>query len=650
MYKIRVKQGNVDRKDSERALLTDTAPLDVPLVFSNDGFYSNLKSTTASGGLEAIITKLILSNDKRYTIPYRYRIRRTGVSSRLMSLVHPAAQSRACEFYREYGHLIPYFCRNEEVSLRRPYKIGGTSFVLVKRSGKKAYKGSAIDTLADDKTQRNPASYFAYDKHDRFYKFFSSNEVMDLEKKFRIMRSTDISKCFSSIYSHTMSWAVKDVQHGKESVDAASFSNAFDRLMQFSNYNETNGIPVGSELSRIFAEIILQAADIEMLNRTTRRGLEFGRDFVVRRYVDDYVIFSHDTNSADIVQSCLVAALGVFNLHLSDEKTSTVERPFYTSKSQVISRASSSLNSFRSSLSKNESGLSVPIMVRRPKALQSAFIREIKLACDRPDSGYEAVSAYVIGSIASTIESLIEGWEERIPGARKSRDAYASSFEALLRTLYFFFSVHVTVPDSYRVAKSTILSIRFFQKEHPESLEQIYELVSELIAGLIDNPAIRNAQLADCVPLEVLNVILAMGELPTAYRPQLTEVQDRILKSDVIDYFSLVSLLFYLKDSDPTFSSEVERLLEDRFIPKASPLRNSHDAHFMLDLIACPYLGSKFRKTILAKLQKELQLPRLQGAAQDALLSEMQNAPWFVNWEKVDLLNHLRKKELSAIY
>ncbi len=36
MDSLNVRRGNIDRSNSDRALLTDTAPLDVPIVFSND--------------------------------------------------------------------------------------------------------------------------------------------------------------------------------------------------------------------------------------------------------------------------------------------------------------------------------------------------------------------------------------------------------------------------------------------------------------------------------------------------------------------------------------------------------------------------------------------------------------------------------------
>src|SRR4051812_30694859 len=109
MRKWTVRRGNIDRGDAERALLTDTSPDDVPIIFSNDGFHANLRRTPRLEGLKRIISSLIKSNLERYTVPYRYRIRLNQTASRALSLAHPAAQHRVCSFYQEYGHLLPYF-------------------------------------------------------------------------------------------------------------------------------------------------------------------------------------------------------------------------------------------------------------------------------------------------------------------------------------------------------------------------------------------------------------------------------------------------------------------------------------------------------------------------------------------------------------
>jgi hypothetical protein len=165
MRKRKNWRGNIKHDDFERALLTDTAPLDVPIIFSNDGFKSNLSRVPKSEGLRRLIDALVRNNSAKYTIPLRYRIRITDVSSRQLSLLHPAAQYRSCVFLRDYGLLIPYFCRREEISMRRPSKVGSSFFFPSVGSERKKYRGAAIDLLMHDKSVRNPGSYFAYAGH-----------------------------------------------------------------------------------------------------------------------------------------------------------------------------------------------------------------------------------------------------------------------------------------------------------------------------------------------------------------------------------------------------------------------------------------------------------------------------------------------------
>jgi Reverse transcriptase (RNA-dependent DNA polymerase) len=541
------RRGNIDRSDSERALLTDTSPADVPIIFSNDGFHRNLHRKPLSEGLRRIIGSMIHSNTERYTIPYRYLIRLAHTSSRQLSLAHPAAQHRACNFYQSYGHIIPYFCRHADVSLRRPAKIGSSMFYSNRSAERKRYKGAAIDMLLQDETVRNPGSFFAYAGYDRFYRFFNSEEFVDLEKSFSVMRLTDVSKCFSSIYSHTLAWAVKDVQHGKENTVAVSFANEFDSLMQFSNYNETNGIPVGAEISRVFAEIILQSVEIDLLRRAARKKLKHQVDFVVRRYIDDYIIFANKTDVLDEIQVSLSDSLQSFNLHLNDSKTHTISRPLQTRRSQIISGATIGLNKFRENVStlNTETQSFVPKVVRDPRALMRSFANDIKVACTNGDAGYEDVSPYIIGSISATMETLIGNFASAPSSMRKDSRLYAKAFDALLSSLYYFFTVHATVTTSYQVAKATILSIRFFKQRIPEASNDINEIIRSLIQDVVRNPSLLNVAMSECVPIEMLNIILASTELPPEYRTNIQDIKMRVLKDEKIDYFSIVSLLFY---------------------------------------------------------------------------------------------------------
>ncbi len=105
------------------------------------------------------------------------------------------------------------------------------------------------------------SSYFSYDGYTLLYKFYDSLKFQSLEKKFACYLRFDIAKCFSSIYTHSISWAVKGKTYSKENAGRASpFDDQFDKYIRNMNEGEeTNGIIVWSpEFSRDFAEIILQ--------------------------------------------------------------------------------------------------------------------------------------------------------------------------------------------------------------------------------------------------------------------------------------------------------------------------------------------------------------------------------------------------------
>ena len=77
------QRGNFLRSDYTRALLSDTAPYEVPIIVSNDGLYNNI-STNASTSehLQQIIKSLVSENRCDYTEPYRYRITKDALPYR----------------------------------------------------------------------------------------------------------------------------------------------------------------------------------------------------------------------------------------------------------------------------------------------------------------------------------------------------------------------------------------------------------------------------------------------------------------------------------------------------------------------------------------------------------------------------------------
>ena len=273
------KKSNVNKADYSRVVLTETAPYEVPIIFSNEGFYKNcLRYIDQDDFLLGLFKKIVDEPIKKHTIPLLYKIRKNEVSLRTLSILHPKSQWEMIEFYKQYSGLICYYCSVSQSSLRYPTKIGSTFFYQNENQNINKYKKFAVDTVDKDQKVKNPASYFSYGGYDRQYKFFNSKEFLSLETKYSIMWRLDVSKCFDSIYTHSLSWATKSKEFSKEHINNHTFADNFDKLMQQSNYNETNGICIGPEISRIFAEIILQDIDLKCVKKLSQKGLQDKRD------------------------------------------------------------------------------------------------------------------------------------------------------------------------------------------------------------------------------------------------------------------------------------------------------------------------------------------------------------------------------------
>lgn len=650
-------KGNLRRSDFLRAVITDTAPYEVPIVISNDGFYRNLANRqSASAPLAELIDKLVLSTDDSYTIPYRYKISKDAKSARQLSLIHPSNQFRASQFYKKYETLITYYCSVSNFSIRRPFKAGSTFFFKSSLADINKYKHNRVDTADLDLFARNPASFFSYDGVDRLYKFFNSPEYGRLEKKYPHMLLMDVSKCFSSIYTHSIAWAVKGTQHSKDNVKAAGFGNDFDRLMQKMNFNETNGICVGPEISRIFAEIILGTVDAKVETRLKVLKLVHGRDYDCRRYVDDYIVFCDSEKNAARIQSVISDCLGEFNLHLNEEKSTDFKRPFVTAKSRIISAVKLQLDEFFSSILEGApvlGGVTIPKKIYNPQALIPSLVGSIKAVCYDQKASYDMVANYVTSSLIRRVESLVDGFVVSGKGNQNLEEFYAAALKKLIEGAFFFYTVHPTVASSYHIGRGLIVFWRFLRDhlphEMPSASDVIHGLVGELISKVPEN---EEFSYREKIPVEFLNVLIAAGEVDDMQSLGEGMLAEYIFHPHREDYFSLVSCLFYIKDK-PGFD-DLRRRVEQAIIRILSDCKNvtagAHDAHLALDSICCPYLTKAGRVKILRDLRAALQLPVRGRVALEADIAEMQALPWFVQWESIDILNMVRKKELSPVY
>lgn len=129
---------------------------------------------------------------------------------------------------------------------------------------------------------------------------------------------TDITRFYPSIYTHSIPWA----SYGKEKVkrDIGMFkgtlADRLDLLIRKCNRNQTIGIPIGPETSRVIAEIISASIDSKIMSSN-----EPPNPNTVDRLQDDWLIGAPTLEYAEQILSRITHYYREYNLEINGSKT-----------------------------------------------------------------------------------------------------------------------------------------------------------------------------------------------------------------------------------------------------------------------------------------------------------------------------------------
>jgi hypothetical protein len=651
-----VKKNIIKRSDYDRVLITETLPYETPIIFSNDGLYERVKNLPIASEFQRRLTKALVFGEggtpAKSTEPYLYKVRKNSLEYRRLALLHPASQWKIREFYRQYDRIILHYCAISPASIRAPKSVASTFYSKSSWENIYKYKEGKISSEGIDGYAKHTPSYFAYRGYDRLFKFFGSADYFELEKRFDIQMTLDVAKCFDSIYTHSLAWAVKDKEFVKQNIRSSSFGNDFDFVIRHGNHNETNGIPIGPEVSRVFAEIIFQEVDRLAISRLSERGCKFGIDYVFRRYVDDVYIFARTDSLAAKIYATYSDALIQFNLHANSGKMVMQQRPFVSKKTRLILGAGELADSFFDSfLESNGLGRLIPKPIHSPWRLAKGFIDAIKVLCSRNDVGYDEIASFLISALTERIKRLVN---EEDAAADEGSPKYFSAVVVLVEVLFFLYSVAPSVSASYKLSTAIILLMRFTRvqiKEYEEEVaHKLYQLILDLLVGECQRQ--RVVTVDGFVHLEMLNILLAARELGDYYLIPEAIIKELFVREDELSYFTVSSCLFYIRDANEYVG--IRKILINFLRKKLSDLSDvflkSEKAHLLLDALGCPYLPSKLRKKWARAIGGRIGIPTLTGEELDEVAAELSREHWQVNWSDVDLLNSLEKKELRQAY
>ncbi len=689
---MRKKSLKVFKYKKERVVFSDVLPFETPITFTNRHFYhfltnngveitnerlawndgnqvldqvvkllfdfrnKNPKTISINGEPKKIIN--LRDNHTFRTAPFNYKISYGQSSFRELAIIHPKNQLDVVQFYDNFKHLIIYYCNVGSFSIRRPVKVASSKFFRDNFYLSTLRSETKYDSIEEsDKEYESLKTFFSYKSYSNIHKFYESYKYHRCEKKYDKLYKFDISKCFDSIYSHSIAWAVigRDIVKDQINASLKTFSGVFDRMMQDLNHAETNGIVIGPEFSRLFAEIILQKID-----RKVEDSLKFKHQLLhkvhyeVFRYVDDYFIFYNDEETKNKIQLEFKIQLREFKLNLNDAKTLQYSKPIITevtiAKQLISSLFIKHLSPIDSQPSEKEHGdtLLGEIIHVSSNHLITSFKTVIK------DTGvdYKDIMNFTLALIdrkATDVIKIYTNSKAKIRG----RD-FTKIILELLDVTFFLYSISPRVNTTIKLTKilHQVIDLCKSDKDFYHDFKDIIfkKMYDNLYFNLQKNKSAEHTQ------VETLYLLITLRELGKEYLLGQESIREYFCIQRTIDgtlsyhgklnYFSIIVFLFYIKDKKKyqELKDFVINHILDRFksVKREHLGKNTELVLLLFDLMTCPFLDLSVKKRILAingiKDSNE----------QQAIIKYRKN--WFTTWTDFNLGLELNAKHGLEVY
>jgi hypothetical protein len=452
-------------------------------------------------------------------------------------------------------------------------------------------------------------------------------------------------------------------------MDRKSLENSFDELIRSCNYNETHGIVIGPEFSRIFAEIILQRVDIEVKRHLDQQGLRFKVDYQVRRYIDDYFVFSNSGEIAEIVSSTFEAELQKYKLHLSISKTSTATVPFATPLSIAKQYCKETLEQGffeivdQTALRSKVTTSAKLFFCRSPYRAANRIIDKIKVNVKSSGGGYERVTGYCLSIIRKQLAEVLSGRMKTLylQEVKGSQDCILIALEVA----FCLYAMDMRVRPTYLMSQIIVFADRIAKRLAEEAHDAVHKkIIDELVDALE-----RTKALGGTTNIEVANLLIVLRSLEGEYDiPQahllgyfnvVKEFHGVAKKGENrgfshLDYFEIVSILYYVGDHSVYESTRLELFKEIklRYAGSSRPQKEAELTLLFLDLVSCPNVPQQTKHKIISEMGSHvLKMKALTTSELNQVINFCSKSLHFVNWSGVlDISYALQKKELRTPY
>lgn len=217
-----------------------------------------------------------------------FHLTRNNNAPRLLEIPHPIAYFRLCsEIRKNWDEIIK--------------KLGEID----------DYGDRSMITPKPNNLNKRLVSMLSYNKN-------KDEKFLILDKSFeaKYFVHADISSCYPSIYSHSVSWALVGHQEAKDNItDKKKWYNKLDFAIRSMQRNETVGIAIGPDTSSIISELILTRIDKELSS------------YKYLRFIDDYKCYCKSREEADTFLRSLSKELEKYHLRINPKKTKILKLP-----------------------------------------------------------------------------------------------------------------------------------------------------------------------------------------------------------------------------------------------------------------------------------------------------------------------------------
>lgn len=678
----------------QRAVLTDMLPFEVPPTFSNRGYYRFLRHNSVEiekGQLRwiretddldrtmrllfgiapktAITIEVVTEWGKQKTrrsvpikkcqmatIPFNFRVAH-NLDGRTLSVVHPRNQVDVASFYATHSALITYHTSVSEFSIRRPVSVSRYAYFKDKLHEERLDSTAGVEE--EDREYEQLGSYFVYQKYRNIHRFFESHEYHRSEKKYDAMVQLDVSKCFDSIYTHSLPWAVLGKDQTKFSLDESktTFGGGFDALMQNLNHKETNGIVIGPEFSRIFAEIILQSVDVELITKLAEReNLAHKVDYEIFRYVDDFFVFYKGESTQSKIIDTLQEILKSKKLSINTAKIKHYQKPIITEITIAKERVSTLLNDEIDPVCEEEPPADSSTAPRQNLVCTinaNRLITRYKSSIKESSVTYGDLLNYTFAIAENKLEKLLKAYVA-CDKSDRDRKRLSKALLAIMEFAFFAYSASPKVNHTIRLCRMIATSVDFLNAQGlPYELKHLlFKYIHENVLQQLEKNTMSVHR-----EVESLYLLISLSPLGREYwLPVSVLLRHFLIKEDEstgdyvrpagsMSHFSITILLSYMKDK--VRYTKLKTFMEAHIIAKLEYMKahcpdDAETLIMLLDLVVCPYIGTATKDHIG-------QIFGLDAAGLSSVQSS--NDHWFTAWgDKFDLGKELDAKRSREVY